>query len=90
MVVNLIDVPETLHSQHERGRIQTQGRRTDDRSYCTLLVIHEADTLMNLWTPHRAVFWGSSHCQRAPQGPITRWQPTMSADHSIATLAPGT
>jgi hypothetical protein len=37
------DVPETLHSQRERGRIQTPGRRTDDRSDCTLLVVHEAD-----------------------------------------------
>ena len=39
----MIDVPETLHSQRERGRIQAPGRRTDDRSHCTLLVIHEAD-----------------------------------------------
>jgi hypothetical protein len=35
--------PETLHSQRERGRLHAQGRRTDDRSGCTLLVIHEAD-----------------------------------------------
>jgi hypothetical protein len=40
----VIDVPlETLHSQRERGRLHAQGRRTDDRSHCTLLVIHEAD-----------------------------------------------
>ncbi|MGH3686492.1 MAG: hypothetical protein ACRDRU_23985 [Pseudonocardiaceae bacterium] len=39
----MIDVPKTLHSERERGRIQAQGRRTDDRSNCTLLVIHEAD-----------------------------------------------
>jgi hypothetical protein len=38
-----IDIPETLHSQRERGRLHAQGRRTDDRSHCTLLVIHEAD-----------------------------------------------
>jgi hypothetical protein len=36
-------VPETLHSQRERGRLHAQGRRTDNRSFCTLLVIHEAD-----------------------------------------------
>jgi hypothetical protein len=39
----VIDVPETLHSQRERGRLHAQGHRTDDRSDCTLLVIHEAD-----------------------------------------------
>lgn len=39
----MIDVPETLHSQSERGRLHAQGSRTDDRSHCTLLVIHEAD-----------------------------------------------
>ncbi len=37
------DVPETLHSQRECDRLHAQGRRTDDRSHCTLLVIHEAD-----------------------------------------------
>jgi len=39
----VIDVPETLHSQSERGRLHAQGRRTDDNSRCTLLVIYEAD-----------------------------------------------
>jgi hypothetical protein len=39
----VIDVSETLHSQRERGRLHAQGRRTDDNSACTLLVIHEAD-----------------------------------------------
>ena len=39
----MIDVTETLHSQSERGRLNAQGRRTDDNSCCTLLVIHEAD-----------------------------------------------
>ncbi len=38
----MIDVPETLHSQRERGRVHAPGHRTDDRSDCTLLV-HEAD-----------------------------------------------
>jgi hypothetical protein len=40
----VIDVPETLHSQRERGRLHAPGRRTDDRSDRTLLVIHEADS----------------------------------------------
>jgi hypothetical protein len=40
----VIDVPETLHSQRECGRVHAQGRRTDDGSRCTLLVIHEADS----------------------------------------------
>jgi hypothetical protein len=44
MVVIAIDVPETLHSQRERGRVHAQGCRTDDNSRCTLLVIHEADS----------------------------------------------
>jgi hypothetical protein len=39
----VIDIPTSLHSQRERGRLHAQGRRTDDRSHCTLLVIHEAD-----------------------------------------------
>ena len=38
----VIDVPETLHSQRERGRVTAQGRRTDNTG-CTLLVIQEAD-----------------------------------------------
>jgi hypothetical protein len=41
--------PETQHRPRERGRIQTQGRRTDDGSICTLLVIHEAD---GSWSIH--------------------------------------
>ena len=32
-----------LHSHRERGRIQAPGRRTDDNTGCTLLVIHQAD-----------------------------------------------
>jgi hypothetical protein len=38
----VVDVPETLHSQRERGRVTAQDRRTDNNG-CTLLVIHEAD-----------------------------------------------
>jgi hypothetical protein len=45
----VIDVPETLHSQRERGRLHAQGRRADDNSHCTLLVIHEANSS---WTIH--------------------------------------
>lgn len=33
----------------ERGRLTAQGRRTDDNSRCTLLVIHEAE---NAWSTH--------------------------------------
>jgi hypothetical protein len=43
------DVPATLHSERERGRIQGQGRCTDDGSDHTLLVIHEAG---GSWTIH--------------------------------------
>jgi hypothetical protein len=32
-----------LHSHRERGRIQAQGRRTDDNTHHTLLIINEAD-----------------------------------------------
>jgi hypothetical protein len=39
----VIDVPETLHSQRERGRLHAQGRRTDDNTHHTLLIINEAD-----------------------------------------------
>ncbi len=38
----MIDVPDTLDSHRERGRLTAQGRCTDDDSNCTLLVIHEA------------------------------------------------
>ena len=40
----MIDVPETQHQQRERGRLTAHGRRTDDGSRCTLLVIHELDS----------------------------------------------
>jgi hypothetical protein len=40
----MIDVPETLHSQRERGWLHAQGRRTGDNTGCTLRVIHEADS----------------------------------------------
>jgi hypothetical protein len=52
MVIIVIDVPEvpqTLHPQRERGRLQVAGHRTDDHSSHTLLVIHEAD---GLWAIH--------------------------------------
>jgi hypothetical protein len=39
----VIDVPETLPLQGERGRLHAQDRRTDDNTGCTLLMIHEAD-----------------------------------------------
>ena len=40
----MIDVPETLHSQRERGRLQAPGHRIDDEdSHHTLLLINEAD-----------------------------------------------
>jgi hypothetical protein len=39
----VIDIPKTLHSERENGRVHAQGCRTDDGSRCTLLMIHEAD-----------------------------------------------
>ena len=45
----MIDVPETQHQQRERGRLTAHGRRTDDGSRCTLLVIHE---LGGTWAVH--------------------------------------
>jgi hypothetical protein len=44
IVIDIPDVPTSLHSQRERGRLHAQGRSTDDNSKCTLLVIHEADS----------------------------------------------
>jgi hypothetical protein len=32
-----------LHSHRERGRLQAQGRRTDDNTHHTLLIINETD-----------------------------------------------
>jgi hypothetical protein len=43
-VIDIPEVPTSLHSQRERGRLHAQGRSTDDNSNCTLLVIHEADS----------------------------------------------
>jgi hypothetical protein len=34
---------------HERARLIAQGRRTDDNSQCTIVVIHEHD---GTWTIH--------------------------------------
>jgi hypothetical protein len=48
-VSDIPDVPETLHSHRERGRIQVQGQSTDDNSVHTLLIIHEAN---GSWTIH--------------------------------------
>lgn len=45
----MIDVSETQHQRTERGRLTAHGRRTDDGSRCTLLVIHE---LGGAWTVH--------------------------------------
>lgn len=45
----MIDVPETQHQRAERGRVTAHGRRTDDGTMCTLLVINEAD---GSWTFH--------------------------------------
>ena len=42
-MIDTPDVPETLHFQRERGRLQAEGHRTDDDSMATLLVIHETD-----------------------------------------------
>jgi hypothetical protein len=41
--------PETQHQRTERGRLTAHGRRTDDGSRCTLLVINELD---GAWTFH--------------------------------------
>jgi hypothetical protein len=48
-VIDIPDVPESLHSQRERGRLHAQGHRTDDDSRCTLLIINGAD---GSWTIH--------------------------------------
>ena len=48
-MIDIPDVPELLHSQRERGRLQAQGHRTDDESRCTLLVIYEAE---GSWVVH--------------------------------------
>lgn len=45
----MIDVPETQHQRPERGRLTAHGRRTDDRSRTTLLLIHELD---GTWSFH--------------------------------------
>jgi hypothetical protein len=43
IVIDVPEIPETLHSQRERGRLQAQGRRTDDNTHHTLLIINEID-----------------------------------------------
>ena len=47
-MIDTPDVPKTV-LQSERGRLQAQGKRTDDGSMCTLLVVNEAD---GSWTFH--------------------------------------
>jgi hypothetical protein len=46
-VIDPLEVPKDLHSQRERGRLQTPGHHTGDDSRCTLLstllIINEAD-----------------------------------------------
>ena len=41
--------PDAQHQREERGRLTARGRRTDDSTMCTLLVIHELD---GAWTFH--------------------------------------
>ncbi len=48
-MIEIPDVPKTLHSQRERGRLTAQGRCSDDDSDHTLLIINEAD---GSWTIH--------------------------------------
>jgi hypothetical protein len=43
-VIDPPEVPQSLHSQRERGRLQAPGYRIDDEdSHHTFLIIHEAD-----------------------------------------------
>ncbi len=35
--------PSSRHGERERGRMAAQGRRSDDGSMSTLLVVHEND-----------------------------------------------
>jgi hypothetical protein len=39
----VIDVPEQHYRHPERDRLIALGRRTDDDTRCTLLVVNEAD-----------------------------------------------
>ena len=48
-MIHIPDVPETLHSQRERRRLHAQGRRSDDNTGHTLLIINEADVS---WSIH--------------------------------------
>ncbi len=45
----MTDVPDIPHQQRERGRLRASGKRTDDGSRTTLLIIHESD---GAWTFH--------------------------------------
>ncbi|MGH3898776.1 MAG: hypothetical protein ACRDTA_11095 [Pseudonocardiaceae bacterium] len=42
-------LPKTPHHKSELGRLTARGRSTDDGSWTTLLVVHEAD---GSWTIH--------------------------------------
>jgi hypothetical protein len=48
-VIYIPEVPETLHSQRERGWLTARGRRSNDNSNHTLLIINEAN---GSWTIH--------------------------------------
>ncbi len=45
----VIDVPDIEHEQRERGRLRAIGKRTDNGSRATLLLVHESD---RSWTFH--------------------------------------
>jgi hypothetical protein len=49
IVIDILDVPGQHYRPRERGCLQVEGQRTDDRSSHTLLVIHEGDCS---WTIH--------------------------------------
>lgn len=48
-MIRMTDDFSDRRSERERGRLVTQGKRTDDNSKTTLLLIHEAD---DSWTFH--------------------------------------
>jgi hypothetical protein len=64
----VIDVPETLHSQRERGRVTAQGRRTDNTG-CMLLCAADVNGTYDVhlfgvgrvhatvWTPINSSTW---------------------------------
>jgi hypothetical protein len=59
-VIDIPEVPESLHSQRERGRLQAPGYRIDDEEvHHTLLLINEAD---GSWVIHAM----GARCARDP------------------------